>query len=134
MRRFLTTFFIAFMFIFTGSLLHSCSPAKRTGTTKEEEKKTPSNPSISPSSFHCTVKVLSAGPDEIHLRITRVMSRGSSLIYPVGDGDTLTARNLSAEKITMRLDSISEMLLEERLKLNSGTPDFIITKIYSTDK
>jgi len=110
-------------------LFHSsCTPAKNQTTP---ENKLPGTMAITPSSFRCAGTVMESNSQSVRFVVTKIIERGSSLFYPVSAGDTLTAIFQSRKKNNFSAGTPVELLIEERLKMNSEIPEFIVRSIQS---
>jgi hypothetical protein len=117
-----TIFFIAVIVIHS-----SCASTKK--QSQEPEKQLPGTVSITPSSFRCSGTVIKSNPESVIFVVKEISARGSSLFYAVNSGDTIQAVFLSPNKNIFSPGSIIKSLIEERLKMNSEKPEFIVKQI-----
>jgi len=104
----------------------SCTSVKKNSTITQQGTKLPSEAAITPSSFRCEAIVLSNDSSEISLKIGKILQRGAALYFEVGSGDTIAAKYASRDKENIITGSALEILVEERQKMNSEKPDFIL--------
>jgi len=95
----------------------------------ESGKKLPGTVAITPSSFRCEGTVIESNPKSMNFKVTKMLEQGSSLFYSVSAGDTLLANFQSQNKSNYPAMKKLEMLIEERVMLNSEKPEFIIRQI-----
>ena len=103
----------------------SCTPGKN---ETAPEKKLPGTMAITPSSFRCSGIVMESNSQSVHFVVTQIIERGAALFYPVDAGDTLTAISQSPVKYFIPGKTV-ELLIEEKLKMNSEIPEFIVRSI-----
>ena len=113
--------------IYAVLFLVSCSPVKQ--TLPPGKTPFPSDAAIAPSSFRCEGIFIAADSKKNLLLISKMLGQGSSLFYAVSAGDTIDAKFISRNEKPPAINSPVEAVLEERLKLNSDKPDFIIRQI-----
>jgi hypothetical protein len=120
---------IACIIIFISSITFEsgCAPTKK--QSQEPEKKLPGTIAISPSSFQCVGTVIESDERTINFSVIKILQRGSSLIYPVSAGDTIVAIFQSTNKTDFSNLKSVELVVEERLKLNSEKPEFVVKQI-----
>ncbi len=128
-RAALILIFFAVLLFGEQVLLSSCSPQKKSASNEESKKKLPANLSLLPSSFHCETKVIEIDSLQLILVIRNMIQQGAALFYSVGIGDTIQARIYYHQRNDLSQDSITEMVIEERLKMNSEIPDFVVRQI-----
>ena len=118
-------FVLAFFILVYVILLDACSSSST--VTHEKSKTLPSSDvALTPSSFRCSAKILSVDSNRVLLFISEILQHGSSLFYSVSGGDTLHAEFISKNEKSPALNTSVEAVIEERLKLNSDKPDFVI--------
>lgn len=123
------------LLLFLGLLLFSSCRTSKLSTVKEDQKKElPAAISLPPSSFLCEAKVIGLDSLQSKLLIMNMIRHGAALYYSVGIGDTIQAKIYSYQRSNLSVNSITELVIEERLKLNSEIPDFIIRQIISGRK
>ena len=105
----------------------SCTPSKK--QSHEPEKKLPGTVAITPSSFRCSGSVIESKPESVSLVVNEIKQRGSSLFYAVNPSDTIEAVFLSPTKNKFPSGSLITLLIEERLKMNSEKPEFVVKNI-----
>ena len=108
----------------TGIIWQSCfshQPSASTG------KRLPEEDSMTPSSFQCEARLIRMDSSAATIVIMSMLHEGSALFYSVGVGDTIDAK-YSLHK-PLKNNSLIKMTIEERLKMNSEKPDFIITSV-----
>ena len=103
-----------------------CTPAK---THTAQGKKIPETIAITPSTFRCSATVLENNNDAVNFKITKMLEEGSSLFYSVSAGDTIEAVFHSANESNFSSGNAVELLIEERIKMNSEKPEFIIRQV-----
>ncbi|MCX6274802.1 MAG: hypothetical protein NTV09_06315 [Bacteroidetes bacterium] len=115
-------------------LFSSCSPKAMSTSNDEPNKELPSIVSLSPSAFRCEANVIGLDSLRSTLLIRKIIQQGAALFYSVGIGDTIHAKIYTYQRNNLSMDLITELVIEERLKLNSEIPDFIIRQIISEKK
>src|SRR5689334_229010 len=113
----------------TSFFFQSCAPVKNGSTPPQNSTDLPRDVAIPPSSFRCEATVLSTDTVAIIIKIDKMIQQGSSLFYMLGSGDTIEVKNNSPEKENIAAGSAFEVVIEERLKLNSDKPDFILLQV-----
>ncbi len=135
MNRFGLILIFSATLIFEALLLFSsCSPKTMSASNDEQNKEPPSSVSLSPSSFLCEAKVIGLDSLRSTILIRKIIQQGAALFYSVGIGDTIQAKIYTYQRNNLSIDSITELVIEERLKINSEIPDFIIRQIISEKK
>ncbi len=112
-------------------MLQSCSNGNVSRKSGSPDKKLPAAIAVSPSSFHCEVKIIEIDSLQLRIMLRKIIQQGSTLFYSVVAGDTIRTRMTGNRIIITPGDSILEMIIEERLKLNSEIPEFIVKQIIS---
>ena len=107
--------------------LAGCKTAEN--QTPESGKKLPGTVAITPSSFRCEGIVIESDSKSINFKVAKMLEQGSSLFFSVSAGDTLVANFQSQNKTNYPAMKKLEMLIEERVMLNSEKPEFIIRQI-----
>ena len=121
--------------IISGLLLFSsCGTGKLSAAKEDQKMERPASVSLPPSSFHCEARVIGLDSLQSILLIMNLIQQGAALYYSVGIGDTIQAKIYSYQRSHLSENSITELVIEERLKLNSEIPDFIIRQIIAGRK
>lgn len=120
--------------VFTALLVLTSCSCPKTGILKDEPNKELQAISLPPSSFLCEAKVIGLDSLQSVLIIRKVIQQGVALFYSIGNGDTVRAKIYPYQRNNLSLTTISELVIEERMKLNSEIPDFIIRQIISGKK
>lgn len=119
--------FIPFLLIISFGYHSGCAPVKQ--QSPATEKKLPGTVSMNPSSFRCEGVVIESNSKSINFVISKILQQGSSLFYPVSAGDTLVATFQSPGKNIYAPQKHVELMIEERVMLNSDKPEFIVRQI-----
>jgi hypothetical protein len=104
-----------------------CAPAKQ--QSQVPEKKLPGTIAMSPSSFRCEGVVIESNSKSVKFAVSKILEQGSSLFYSVSAGDTIQANFQSLNKTNYPPVKNVELLIEERVMLNSEKPEFIVREI-----
>jgi hypothetical protein len=148
MRKSRSPAFMFLIILFSAVIIQSCCPAKKSHSGKKTagaeniiqedsaiqttpETSLPSDGSLSPGFFVCEAKILALDSLDMTVIIGTMLLQGGSLFYPVGTGDTLMLRLNPGDKSFIKGTMLKELVVEERLKLNSEKPEFIIRNIFS---
>ena len=124
MKRTETGIFYAAFLIVLLMFHFGCAPSKK--QSQEPAVKM----AITPSSFRCTGNVIESKPESLTFAVKKITERGSSLFYSVSAGDTIEAIFLQSSPVTnISSGKEVELLIEERLKLNSEKPEFVVKQI-----
>ena len=127
MNRFKSGRIFILFFMALIAFYYGCAPSKKAPSEKEE--KLPGTIAMSPSSFRCQAIVIECAQKEINIVVTKILEQGSSLFYSVSKGDTLTAVFQSTNNHIYPPSTPVEMHIEERIKMNSEKPEFVIKHI-----
>lgn len=145
MKKYFSDCIFLFLFPVIAIYIQSCYDSK-TVSSKEKKsahvstQKLPGSPSLSPKMFRVNA-VLSSAPEIdsadqkiiYRLFIRDIIERGSSLSSPVAGGDIIeteaTLLSTSVQSILKKGDEVIA-LLEERLKMNSDRPAFVVRDIH----
>jgi hypothetical protein len=121
------------IFIAGGIYCLSCSQEKKTGADERAEKMV-SDIAVGPSTFYCSARVMMIDTAGAWLLVKVMKQQGSALFYPVAAGDTIYGKFVLPVSALLRHDSLVNIYLEEKLKINSDKPDFIIRQISAAGK
>ena len=105
----------------------ACAPAKQQAPAPE--KKLPGTVSMTPSSFRCEGVVIEINSKSVNFAVSKILEQGSSLFYSVSAGDTIQATFQSPNKNNFAPQQHIELLIEERVMMNSEKPEFIVRQI-----
>lgn len=118
-----------FFFLATFIWLFACSGPQKTAVETAPVKTLPADVAVGPSSIYCKASLLSSDTAGAWLVVTDILAVGSSLFYSASPGDTLYGKFTGTGVYQLINNASYEMVLEERLKLNSELPEFIIRQI-----
>jgi hypothetical protein len=104
-----------------------CAPAKQPAPAPE--KKLPGTVSMTPSSFRCEGVVIESNSKTVNFAVSKLLEQGSSLFYSVSAGDTILANFQTMNKTSYPAMKNVELMIEERVMLNSEKPEFIVRQI-----
>lgn len=112
-------------------LLICCSSGKEASPGQSAEKKLPGTVSPAPGTFRCEVIPLAMpDSDRVILVVQKIIEQGAALFYAVNSGDTIETVFIPSDKINFEKGITVQVVIEERLKLNSELPEFRIRKVY----
>jgi hypothetical protein len=120
-------------------VIESCSNAKEMRADKNSKSSSvfgtaQHDASVSPNDFKAEVLLVNSSIDIsketmiYFLLIENVLERGSSLPYTVAKGDTIYAES-ALPSTRLQNGNLFNVVIEERMQLNSETPLFILRSI-----
>jgi hypothetical protein len=140
-KRIFPTWCKFFFYLFLNSVfvIESCSNAKEMRAGKNSDslsifKTVQHDAAVSPNGFKAEALLVNSSVDTsketliYFLLVENVLERGPSLPYTVAKGDTIYAESASPST-RLQNGNLFNVVIEERMQLNSETPLFILRSI-----